>query len=227
MNHQNAAKKSIEGRGQKKPIDKNKNGATNQKNPKQEREGMEKDRWFYLHIGATCVIAVFTVVLAVVAYQQYRWVQDSERPWISSSGQAISLDDEGRVRGIIWHLTNGGKSPAQNVSVSLSLRIGDAIPRDEHNMKSPLPEKCQSVPLLEGEDGPMAIPGVTIDIPIGPPPEVINSSSDINQNIRGLYVVGCIDYKDGAGRRHRTDVCEFYYPTLHTLRACPHGNKAT
>jgi hypothetical protein len=188
---------------------------------------MEKDRWIKAQVWANWVIAAFTAILALNGWQQYKWARDSERPWISSSGQAISLDEEGRVRGIIWHLTNGGKSPAQNVQVALSLRIGDAIPKDDHSLKSPLPEKCQAIPLLEGEDGPMVIPGVTIDIPIGPPPEVVNSSADINRNVRGLYVIGCIDYKDGTGRSHRTDVCEFYSPILHNLRVCPHGNKAT
>lgn len=186
---------------------------------------MEKSRWADPEVWFSGVVAFFTVVLVVVAWQQYRWMQLSERPLVSPVQRKVYYNDT-MATGIDWTFKNGGKSPALNVRYNLEFRVGEAIPMMfTPETKTPTLPECESTAPLSTHGGFALPPGVDQSIRRGISPDALSKSDSINTNSVGLYWVGCVDYEDLTGKNHRTWVCEWYANRDHDFGLCPYGNK--
>jgi len=143
----------------------------------------------------------------------------SERAWVGFTSDSTvlmpsTIPGGTRLKDVEIHYMNAGKSPATHVKVLLRLRVGDPIPTNQGELKvhGPILPECadDSKPLQIHEPGFLLLPNVPRQGVTYPEDDIINEEGDIMRNAKGLYLIGCIDYCDEFGVRHRTRLCRYF-----------------
>jgi hypothetical protein len=200
-----------------------------QGNPRSKEYNMENERpWIRAQVLANVIVAFFTAALFFVAYWQYRLYVLNERPWVGPVRRTVSVDKtNGKFIELEWWYTNGGKSVARNLRFDLSLKIGPPLKIEVSAIEAPVADRCHKPESLPGMEGFTDMPGAEQVYLSATPQEVLDSGESIVANRIGLYFVGCLDYEDTSGQNHRTNVCEFFFPSAHIFMACARGNGAS
>lgn len=176
--------------------------------------------WLFLRkctIDAQTIIAFGTILLGLIAIISLKETSTqfkvSERPWIGTS-QEIPIDfpNTNDLARVAVQYVNGGKTPALSVSSFFRLCVGNPVPTSEEaaiNLKPPgPPDECSN--MASRDSGAIAIPGVDHGSMVTPDAEVFRQWQEIQNNKVGMYLTGCINYKDAFGDWHQTLICKYW-----------------
>jgi hypothetical protein len=153
-----------------------------------------------------------------------------ERPWIGPSGfgarvwgpRGERLDSREQIDwttnklvGMTTNIQNGGHTPATKVRWHMLFKLGRTYDASDETVSFGLPtdEVCD-----KGEMGPeygagTIMGGVTTQLPIWIPKDILQDMSSVFATQKGLYAVGCIDYSDASGKPwYRTNMRFVFTP---------------
>ena len=120
---------------------------------------------------------------------------------------AILTQDAAKNWGVSFPYKNSGRWPARYVEVHVQSYIAPPIKSGSAIGTAALscdPADEDSLPM-----GPQD--GYQWTAELSPPPSQ-DQITDIHRGTLGLYLVGCIGYRDDLGNPYRTPVCQVYIP---------------
>jgi len=183
----------------------------------------KKCNWNRIFSGT---VALFTIVLAVVSWYQWRAMRDqldamkdAERPWVGIAKleiTPISLKDigDGKLSARIY-ITNAGGRPASNLQFPLGWVIAGSFPQD---------------PAFPGEkrgNRALLVPGATTWSSLN-----LGFTQDTIREIEGgkvtFYIFAKATYQDTITERiYWTTTCYYYVPEHTSYLNCEEYNDAT
>ena len=144
----------------------------------------------------------------------------SERPYLACAVSMPALPKAGDKLRLITTVSNAGKGLAIDVETLSQLVI---VPKgtsaeDAHASATTAATPPSKLPLTAGQQTQQIL-----DLP-----SVLTEADITNVADQKVVVYAFVDatYKDLFGRRHRTEVCEFYYPPIAQMVNCATLNKA-
>lgn len=164
---------------------------------------------------STAVVGVFTIVLALATYRQYRATRIAERAWVvCQAPDPPPPNQEGDVA-IRWVVENKGRTPAWVTSMGSAARIikaDDALPDEPpYTMAGPFTSEGAVLP-------PNAKASRGVNIPAA-------NMAAVEHGYEGqeyvLYLFGIVKYRDIFGSEHETRYCFFFKPGPTNLDPAP------
>jgi hypothetical protein len=157
--------------------------------------------WSNITAVSTLILALGTIVLAMVSCRQVGIMEADQRPWIGMASVGIDQRFDFANGGhFILEIGNSGRSPALEVTVTL-LNWNTDI----KTVAFPIPE-CTSECRIENIE---MIPGSGLGMTI---PNIEGEPSPLPKAGDTGYIIARIDYKDSRGNGHITGMC-FKIPT--------------
>jgi hypothetical protein len=156
-------------------------------------------------VDATVLVAIFTLILAWIAWRQWVSYRRGERAYVTLSHYsdrgvpALQLDLDGRVAMVTVRVKNFGNTPATIRRVSLALRVS----RDR------LPRRPRYGP-PDDDIGFFLVKGDHFDVT----PSLAISTEDAERIVDGapVWLIGYVDYRDAFRRRYRGGYARRYDP---------------
>jgi hypothetical protein len=156
-------------------------------------------------VDATVLVAIFTLILAWIAWRQWVSYRRGERAYVTLSHYsdrgvpALQLDLDGRVAMVTMRVKNFGNTPATIGRVSLALRVT----RDR------LPRRPRYGP-PDDDIGFFLVKGDHFDVT----PSIAISAEDAERIVDGapVWLIGYVDYRDAFRRRYRAGYARRYDP---------------
>jgi hypothetical protein len=182
------------------------------------------------------ILAVATILLAIIASQQNRDSRLAHRPWLGldsldlSRGTVIVTNFD-RGFATLLPIRNVGSSPALGVGVAARARVFKNPPREGE-------WSLQDIPPFKGCFGEAGASAGSVIFPngflsvssIGDTID-LDTRAEVYNNLKTTFVIGCIFYRDDRGASHHTEFCLFLEHPKGTMRGfnatvCPVGNWA-
>lgn len=197
------------------------------------------------------VSAVLVGILVLIVYgfqlcamrSQLTVMQETlqiERPWVGPTGRKIvtkeSIDPVTKksiksATGVAWYFQNGGRTPAIRTRIDVVVKMGPPVPVSLDVSRDSLPKnsECEKGELSEKFGTVTVLPGISnysvnavLEGADFPP-----SLDALPRDAKDLWLVGCIDYSDGSGKRwFRTNVLEYFDSASHDFAMWQTGNEA-
>jgi hypothetical protein len=161
---------------------------------------------------ATLILALGTLALAALGFQQVRLMKNDQRPWIGLS--AIHHNEEGQgvfaqVIDYQVNIANGGKSPALKAYIIMTGGPGDCSKYQFPTQRCEA-DQCtfRGIEMLPGTSKGMRIPNV----------EKTRETPLIGPNFEACFIIRA-DYEDTDGGTHKTGICMVF--SRLASRTCP------
>ena len=188
---------------------------------------IHKDRWDYVYIGAGLLVAITTLILAIIAWRQAKTaklaaesVMNAERPWVLVKAVGNPEDWYAPQKpayspGMVFQFKVYGKTPARIVSADFQLQPVPA----KRAMTSPEadlpanPEYGDEIRRPEiPQEGMVLPPEQTFQVRLGLNPPALTEEQwiDLRDGNTIMCAYGSIRYEDAFGRMRETRTCYIY-----------------